>query len=593
MIPDRFDNVTSSAERRVFERLRSDPDTYGWTALHSLALSRRGRRRYGEIDFVVLVPDVGIVCLEVKGGRVSCTDGVWRTRDRFGYESELTRSPFQQAREGMFALRSALRSHFGETDPAGRALIAYAVIFPDVASPPATTEFEVWEAIDIVGLRQPISAPLRDVLRHQRDRVGPVGATPDSESLRRIRMFLRPDFDIVIARSSTIERSEQHLLCLTEEQYEILDSLQLNERCVVEGAAGTGKTMLALELARRSVAAGRSTLLLCFNRLLGTWISAQAEAIGAGKLLVAGSYHRLLRDAIVASPSREEFCARESAEEAAVLFDQLYPFYGELALAESEQLPQLVIVDEAQDLADESALAVLNAWTRGGLAGGRWAMLGDFTRQALYSWEAPGRPASGVVRLRELLSERAPHHATLVLRRNCRNTRPIGEETALLSGFDSLPYRLPTGEGLPVDYRWWRSAESQVNLLRSALSLLRTEGVNAINILVLSPHRFENSAAAALANDPDYPVAPFGGNVQSRRRRGRPALFSTIQSFKGMESQVVILCDIDRISGSDAQAMLYVGMSRARSHLIVLLHERLRPEMQAAVERRLKRGWSS
>src|SRR5687767_12519916 len=99
MVPDRFDEATSTAERRVFERLRVDPDTRGWTALHSLALSRRGRRPYGEIDFVVLVPDLGIVCLEVKGGRVSCRGGVWRTKDQFGHETDLTRSPFQQARE--------------------------------------------------------------------------------------------------------------------------------------------------------------------------------------------------------------------------------------------------------------------------------------------------------------------------------------------------------------------------------------------------------------------------------------------------------------------------------------------------------------
>src|SRR4051812_21602219 len=97
MVPPRYDDRTSGAERRVFELLKTDPGTQGWTVLHSLALTHRARKPYGEIDFVVLVPDGGIVCLEVKGGRVSCRGGIWRTGDRHDRETDLTRSPFQQA----------------------------------------------------------------------------------------------------------------------------------------------------------------------------------------------------------------------------------------------------------------------------------------------------------------------------------------------------------------------------------------------------------------------------------------------------------------------------------------------------------------
>jgi hypothetical protein len=60
-----------------------------------------------------------------------------------------------------------------------------------------------------------------------------------------------------------------------------------------------------------------------------------------------------------------------------------------------------------------------------------------------------------------------------------------------------------------------------------------------------------------------------------------------------MESPVVVMCDIDRMSGEEAESLLYVGMSRARSHLIVLLNERLRPAVQTAVQKRLMREWAS
>ena len=51
-----------------------------------------------------------------------------------------------------------------------------------------------------------------------------------------------------------------------------------NPRCLIEGAAGTGKTVLALEYSRRQVKKGNKVLLLCFNRLLGEWFESSVSS---------------------------------------------------------------------------------------------------------------------------------------------------------------------------------------------------------------------------------------------------------------------------------------------------------------------------
>ena len=131
MIPAQIDDaVESSAERRVFELLAADPNTCGWTVLHSLGLSRRPSGPYGEIDFVVVIPNEGILCLEVKGGRVSCEDGVWKTVNRYGREAELKKSPFAQARDSMFALREMIIAHFGRERPRRVVPLAMGSYFP-------------------------------------------------------------------------------------------------------------------------------------------------------------------------------------------------------------------------------------------------------------------------------------------------------------------------------------------------------------------------------------------------------------------------------------------------------------------------------
>lgn len=583
MIPSRIHPETPSSEKKVFERIERDPETDDWVVLHSLGLSRRGNLPYGEIDFVVLVPGEGVVCLEVKGGRIRCADGVWYTQNRHGRESALTRSPFQQAREAMFGLRDAVGSHFGAAAEPSRLLYASAVVFPDVDTPPGTPEFEPWEAIDLSDLRAPISTAIRRVLREEARRVGGSSRSHHASAtvLKDLRNYLRPDFDVGVARATTIRRSEERIVRLTEEQYDVLDLFERNDRCLVEGAAGTGKTMLALEFARRMAVGGTRTLLLCYNRLLGQWLERNAGEFGQG-VLTAGTFHRKLRDVIIESPVGDEFRSVERKAQESGRLDDLfrvaYPLYGQLAVTELDQRPEVLVVDEAQDLLRPDILDVLNDWIVGGLAGGRWVMLGDLTRQAIF--DSGGGERSVLYRL----STYAPHYTTAVLRKNCRNTRRIGEETALLSGFESLPYRLDREDCLPVDYRYRNDRDHERRRLEDVLMALRSDGVSPEDVLILSPRRYEHSVASEVKSVRIAPVEDLDRDTSDVR-------FSTIHAFKGLESPVVIICDLDSLKEEQERALLYVGMSRARSHLILLLKQGLQSVVTEAIARKLEKGW--
>lgn len=589
MIPPRVDGTTPRSERRVFELLREDPETADWTVLHSLGLSRRGERQpYGEIDFVVLVPGMGVVCLEVKGGRVHCESGIWSTTNHHGQTNRLARSPFLQAREGMFALRRSVLQRFDGAAAEAHVIFGAAVVFPDVDAPPPTPEFERWELLDSSDLRRPIGQSIARVLAETASRLGNRRGVATPAVLKSLRNFLRPDFDRVVGRATTIRRSEDRLLSLTTEQYDALDLLEANARCIVEGPAGTGKTMLALEYARRASADGQKVLLLCFNRLLGEWLARRAD--DQPHAITAGSMHQLLRSRILESALRGEFLDAETrarnTEGWDSFFAEEYSLFGQLAVSESDERFDLIVVDEAQDILTTGTLAILDRWATNGLAEGRWAFLGDFTRQAIYAWRE-SRTDLGV-----LLSHYGAVAARLPLRRNCRNTRAVGEETALLSGFPALPYRLDGADCLPVDYRYWRTAADQTRKLRAALDQLLQAGVAPNDIVLLSPHQWEKSAASAIASESAVPVRqllPRGSSSDSVAA----VFFSTIHAFKGMESSVVILCDIASIASDVDRSLLYVGMSRARSHLVLLMQEKLRDTIAEAVMTKLAPGWTN
>jgi hypothetical protein len=589
MIPPHCDETTvSAAEKRVFHLLKNDPAILDWVVLHSLGLSRRGKHPYGEIDFVALTPCGSVICLEVKGGRVTCNDGVWATVDRFGVSSELTKSPFLQARDGMFAVMRAVQGKYGAHSDPGRALFAYAVIFPDIDPPPHTPEFEPWEAISRWDLEAPISNALRKLICAQRKKIGisqqahnPAGA------VAAIRQFLRPDFERLVSRSTTISQSEIGLIGLTDDQYAVLDMINDNPRCLIEGAAGTGKTVLAVEYARREALSGKRVVLVCFNRLLGDWFEQRAKEFAA-PTLTATSFFRYVRDLVMSSEFRDEYEreARKAHGDRAAIFSELLPLYGQLAAEARPASIDVLVMDEAQDLLTAERLSLLHTLLLGGITGGHWYMFGDFTRQCIHSSAALD---SGMGVLEAICA----HFARTKLRTNCRNTRRIGEETALLSGFSSPPYKLGQVDGLPVDYRYWKKGPEQLEQLTAVIEGLLNEGIDPKDVVLISRHRISDSIAARLSirrGKRSISVHELRDGAETRRSSSSVG-FATVYAFKGMESRIVIFCDVEQVEADEPQALLYTGMSRARSLLVMLVRDSERAAIASSLARKLSEGW--
>ena len=186
--------------------------------------------------------------------------------------------------------------------------------------------------------------------------------------------MLRPDFEFYESPKARAARIDEEIRHYTESQFEALDHMRRMPRVVFDGPAGTGKTLLAIEAARRARAAGRRVLLLCFNRPLAEWLREQT----AGLCDATTVSDHMVRAAGIPAGS-PQLCGGTR-----VLGGELPRARRRRRSSTSRADYDELILDEAQDVLREQFLDVLDFSVDGGLADGFWRIFGDFRHQAIY-----------------------------------------------------------------------------------------------------------------------------------------------------------------------------------------------------------------
>lgn len=516
MIPSVVHLFRSNAEEKIFKLLAQVDLGPGAFALHSLNLSRHEYKRWSEADFVIAWED-GVFVLEVKGGRVTCTDGIWTFTNRFSQAHRKSEGPFDQAKSAHDGLRQALAAHPARPD-LRRICWGWGVMFPDIVFDTSSVQ---WQRELIADSRDLCSGGgvlsyLRGLAGWWRSQGHGHHALADSQDLAAVREAMRPDFDRVPPIGVAIDYALDAVVKLTEEQLAVLDSIEENDRIICIGGAGTGKSFLAVESARREALSGRSTAVLCRSPLFAAFLRGR---VGVKSVRVL------------------EYDATQDLLDSGVQFE-------------------CVIIDEAQDLLSSPCMARIERLIRGGLSGGRWRMFMDPNNQSgLHEPVEPGILGS--------LKRVSSVHR---LRRNCRNTQQIVMQTQLITGAD-IGEAVIEGQGPPIELVDVNDERSEALALEKRLSLWLEGGVRPGDITILSPKHRIDSVASSLA--PPMAQQIFAVDARTATRWPPNVMtFSTIREFKGMENRCVAIVDLDCFAGSSADvAALYVAMTRAHAGL--------------------------
>jgi RecA/RadA recombinase len=524
--PDETPRLANGAERTVYHSL-----------LEQLQPNDRvipGQRvtdhlKDHEVDFVVAIKDAGIVCLEVKGGEVWHDGETWRQR-RSGHDHKI--EPVRQAREACYALRE-----FIEKDDCwtlGRLRWDHVVVFPnaEIADDFALPECPRWKVIDRDDLPNLVDKLKYVLVQQELDR--PLLTQQGIEQLSTALSGRGLPQRSVVARALANQDAAD---ALTEHQAVILDAIQLLNRVEIRGGAGSGKTFLAVEQARRLSAKGQRVALVCYSHGLASYLER-----------ITGNWKRQHQPGYVGEfhDLGKLWGAPEGPDEA-LRNDETVKFWEhDLPLQMADLATQLepgqrfdsIVVDEAQDFADawwDPLLAALKDDEAGGIY-----LFSDEGQRVFNRFGSPPVPL-----------------VPLLLDHNLRNTRQIA------NAFQPLvdhPMRFLGGEGPAVRFvacaREDAMAAGDDEVERLLEEGWRPEDVALLTTGTRHPEQKERQAGGTAAYWDSFWDA-------------EQVFYGHVLGFKGLERRAVVLVVNEESAFERSRERLYVGLSRARDQLVV------------------------
>lgn len=547
--------VKSRAERQFYEACRDQLPTE-WMVMFStpwVGTTPTGRKHDGEADFILFVPGLGMLVVEVKGGGVTYDPGTgqWKSVDRNGLR-HVIKDPFRQATSEKHQLIKILLNdaRWRRAHP-GRLLAGHAVFLADLERPEAAASPESPSAIiggraHLVRLESWVDSVLRfwegtDSSWEPLTGGGMIAA----EQVLHGRIDARP------LLSAHLAAEEEVRVELTLQQSRILRGIGARRRAAICGGAGTGKTLLAMEKARQLAASGNETLLLCYNRLLGDYLKTACKDVDH---LFPMTYHQLCSWRAVEA---RRVTGRDLLAEARRVspssgtpdeFDFILPHALALSCESTSLRYDAIVIDEGQDFKEEYWLGI------------EWLLR---NQDASYLYVFYDQNQALYTRARSMPIGDTP----FVLTFNCRNTRTIHESAYRF--FRGEQTDAPPGnEGVPVAALTAQTISSQAVAIHAAIvGLISREGVTPGQIAVLvcgEPKQsfYESLKATSLPQRSQWIVEGAAADVGVR--------LETVRRFKGLEADVVFLWGIDSVSNRDEQELLYVGISRAKSRLTLV-----------------------
>ncbi len=526
-------------EAKVYEALKNQLDNT-WTVYSNVIWANTSNDyvRDGEIDFIISHPKYGVLVLEVKGGMQIVfhpeTDA-WNSIDA-NMNGHDIKNPYEQARSNKYSLLYQL-THVPEfrkynTNDLNEMLnIRYVVVFPDVTRI-SSGNLPTYASLDFTlfehDVRFNLNKRLLSILKHKE-----VSPALSEICHRNLKTMLAPSFTLDRSLKHWINDEEHQMMELTDNQLNLLNILKFVNKASIYGCAGSGKTLLAIKKAEQLSNQGLRTLLVCFNNILGLHLSKSIH----NDLLWASNFHSIVQRLFIERDIKDVDLFSDSQ-----ILDTFLSY----------DFPKFdcLLIDEAQDFSKDQMDVLHLLLKENGIIYYFWDANQRIIRKDLY---VPGDV------------QRFP------LNTNLRNTEHIFNHVKEHYRQDlTLMHRGPQGRQVQTLPPYAKDKSQELfTKLRSVLNqLLINEELKPEDITILT-FKAKNKTCLNEFNFEHCELSLFEDGETKNAIR-----IDTVRRFKGMEANVVIVCEMDDQNCMQDpelfEEMRYVAYSRAKHHLIIM-----------------------
>lgn len=514
----------ASQEGLMFDALTLLPDDY--YVFHSFRISTVQDNTFheSETDFVIFHKKHGVICLEAKAGHIKYKDGYWYYASGIPMHND---GPFNQASSNKWKLIKYIKNSKA-CALVDKCKFLHAVWFPSVSDNELRSMTLPPEADKALVLtKEALADPEKFLTRIYSIELPNRIETnlTEAEAQKLIREIFCPQFNVFPSASLDSDLKKLVFHRLLREQAGILNFLEDQRSASINGAAGTGKTMIAIEKAQRNAAENQSTLFLCYNSQLKNFLSENYSNPKIHYYTIAGLACKLCNTTF---PDYKRM--KNVLED--MYFSGAFPY-------------DHVVVDEGQDFGSE----ILE----------QTDILQLIHDLIIDNEEKNGTFYVFYDRLQLIQADKIPQfiedsNCKLTLYRNCRNTENIAV-TSLRPISERKPKLLENAvKGTPAKIHFCDTEAKAMEELDMTIDNILAEGFK--DVVILTCKTEDSSLLKSGIKD---------GRYRNKYR------FTTCRKFKGLEADAIILIDVDGESfNPDNVLIYYVGTSRARLRLDVI-----------------------
>ena len=522
------DRKNEIAELVLFENLKKLETKYDIFYSKRFVNKAIGKKPEFEIDFIVSIPERAVLCLEVKGGMIDYNgeEDNWLQNGK-----KMKKNPIGQASANSHSLANLFSESISNMP------VGWGLCFPDCEVqninhlPPSVDSNQIVDKLGVLYLEDSLKNAFEFLINQNPSRTG-------------VKKWQYDKFKKTILRNigfsqtlgTQIKYDEQRFIELTKNQLDLFNRVALNKSIIISGPAGSGKTILAKTVAQDFMDNGLNVLFLCFNRTLANKIRYDFDKRAAN--IEVTTFHSLARKII--TEFDEAWWVQQDKNEDG-FWDLAVPIKLEEVIEFYKEKYDAIIIDEGQDFKEfwfEMVFKLLKA------DGYRLVFLDELQNIFNHFENIPGDSF-----FRYQLLE------------NCRNTKNIVKYLSKVIGnpIKSFP-NSPKGAEV-VEKELNGKSEVQLFLRKEIQRLLNEEKIDQNQILILLNSPKKESSIADLEVIGNRPLKPLDNKG---RFQNNAINYTTINTFKGLEADVVFIIDIDKIKEENKTKLLYTEASRAK-----------------------------